>query len=93
MINVEGDAFGAGIIAHLSRKELSAADASPLQAHQVVPEPEPEISSTELEDQRPDHVVRNGSMNKENGRVNPGFIRYIDAGHNLENSIDQWSVL
>ena len=70
MINVEGDAFGAGIIAHLSKKELADMDNL-----------EPEVTT---EGQEHDHresynakskPTEKGHVVGQNGSINAGFVK------------------
>ena len=64
MINVEGDAFGAGIIAHLSRKELDAMDV--LEQEQAN-----HLESYNTKDKQPE----NGHVVGRHGSINSGYVK------------------
>lgn len=79
MINVEGDAFGAGIVAHLCRRHLEETEETPEtpDANGVVHEDGHAISTPELfkGKRKP---AENGSVVAQNGCINAGFIRYTN---------------
>ena len=73
MINVEGDAIGAGIVAQLSRKELQA----------MSEDDEQDANTGFDEEQIPytmDYSIEN-SKPPENGAVNPTFFFNADEMH------------
>ena len=67
MINVEGDAFGAGIIEHLSKKELAAMD-------EAINDTDVREQINNVEKHLKNKARGNGVVTGQNGSINSGFV-------------------
>ena len=75
MINVEGDAFGAGIIEHLSKKELATMDS--LSEAMDGMDVREQINSVDGHLKK--KARENGVVTEQNGSINAGYID--EKGH------------
>lgn len=76
MINVEGDAIGAGIVAHLSRFELAESAAEDGRGPAGVG---PDLTgNTGFDDPLPNHTSSEKPKMPENGSINPSFVMQDD---------------
>ena len=70
MINVEGDAFGAGIIEHLSKKELATMDSLSEAMNDM--DVREQINNVETKLKNKAH--ENGVVTGQNGSINSGYV-------------------